>query len=48
MNGNICRPLTQTATCLLQLYSSKHTAENSQWIRQTTTHSRHYWRKELK
>ena len=28
-NGNIYRPLTQTATCLLRLYSSKHIAENS-------------------
>jgi len=28
-NGNIYRPLTQTATCLLRRYSSKHTAENS-------------------
>ena len=28
-NGNIYRPLTQTATCLLRLYNSKHIAENS-------------------
>jgi len=28
-NGNIYRPLTQTATCLLRLYSSKHIADNS-------------------
>ena len=28
-NGSIYRPLTQTATCLLRLYSSKHIAENS-------------------
>jgi len=28
-NGNIYRPLTQTATCRLRLYSSKHIAENS-------------------
>ena len=28
-NGNIYRPLTQTATCLLRLYSSKHIAERS-------------------
>ena len=28
-NGNIYRPLTQTATCLLRLYSSNHIAENS-------------------
>ena len=28
-NDNIYRPLTQTATCLLRLYSSKHIAENS-------------------
>jgi len=28
-NGNIYRPLTQTATCLLRRYSSKHIAENS-------------------
>jgi len=28
-NGNIYRPLKQTATCLLRLYSSKHIAENS-------------------
>ena len=47
-NGNIYRPLTQTATCLLRLYSSKHIAENSSWIRQTTTRSRHYWLKERK
>jgi len=46
-NGNIYRPLTQTATCLLRPYSSKHITENSYWIRQTTTRSRHYWRKEL-
>ena len=47
-NGNIYRALTQTATCLLRRYSSKHIAENSSWIRQTTTRSRHYWRKEIK
>jgi len=35
-NGNIYRPLTQTATCPLPRYSSKHIAENSQWVRQTT------------
>ena len=35
-NGNIYRPLTQTATCLLPRYRSKHIAENSQWISQTT------------
>jgi len=28
-NGNIYRPLTQTATCLLPPYSTKHIAENS-------------------
>jgi len=28
-NGNIYRPLTQTANCLLRRYSSKHIAENS-------------------
>jgi len=28
-NGNIYRPLTQTATCLLPRYRSKHIAENS-------------------
>jgi len=28
-NGNIYRPLTQTATCLLRRYSSKRIAENS-------------------
>jgi len=28
-NGNIYRPVTQTVTCLLRLYSSKHAAENS-------------------
>jgi len=28
-NGSIYRPLTQTAICLLRLYSSKHIAENS-------------------
>jgi len=28
-SGNIYRPLTQTATFLLRLYSSKHIAENS-------------------
>jgi len=28
-NGNIYRPLKQTATCLLRLYSRKHIAENS-------------------
>ena len=28
-NGNIYRPLTQTATSLLRRYSSKHIAENS-------------------
>ena len=28
-NGSIFWPLTQTATCLLWLYSSKHIAENS-------------------
>jgi len=28
-NGNIYRPLTQTATCHLRLYGSKHIAENS-------------------
>jgi len=28
-DGNIYRPLTQTATCLLRLNSSKHIAENS-------------------
>jgi len=28
-NGSIYRPLTQTATCLLRLYGSKHIAENS-------------------
>ena len=28
-NGNIYRPLKQTETCLLRLYSSKHIAENS-------------------
>jgi len=27
--SNIYRPLTQTATCLLRQYSSKHIAENS-------------------
>ena len=47
-NGSIDRPLTQTETCLLRWESSKHTAENSEWIRQTITRSRHYWRKEPK
>ena len=28
-NGSIYRPLTQTATCLLRRYRSKHIAENS-------------------
>ena len=28
-NGSIYRPLKQTVTCLLRLYSSKHIAENS-------------------
>ena len=28
-NGNIYRPLKQTATCLIRLNSSKHIAENS-------------------
>jgi len=28
-NSNIYRPLTQTVTCLLRRYSSKHIAENS-------------------
>jgi len=28
-NGKIYRPLTQTETCLLRRYSSKHIAENS-------------------
>jgi len=35
-NGNIYRPLTQTAICSLPRYRSKHIAENSQWISQTT------------
>ena len=35
-NGNIYPPLTQTATCPLPRYRSKHIAENSQWISQTT------------
>jgi len=43
-NGNIYRPLTQTATCRLRRWGSKHNAENSQWICRTTTRSRHYWR----
>jgi len=47
-NGNIYRPLTKTVTCPFPRYSSKHIAENSQWISKTTTRSRHYWRKELK
>jgi len=34
-NGNIYWPLTQTATCPLPRYRSKHIAENSQWITQT-------------
>jgi len=28
-NGNIYQPLTQTVTCLLRRYSSKHISENS-------------------
>jgi len=28
-NGNIYRPLTETATCLLRRYSSKNITENS-------------------
>jgi len=35
-NGNIYRPLTQTTICPLPRYRSKHIAENSQWISQTT------------
>jgi len=35
-NGNIYRPLTQTAICPLPRYRSKHIAENSEWISQTT------------
>jgi len=46
-NGSIYRQITQIATCLLRC-SSKHVAENSSWISQTTTRSRHFWRKELK
>jgi len=46
-NGNIYSPLTQTATCLLRLHSGKHIAENCSWIRQTTTRSWHFWRKEI-
>ena len=34
INGNIYRPLIQTATCPLPWYRSKHIAENSQWISQ--------------
>ena len=35
-NCNIYRQLTQTAICPLPRYRSKHIAENSQWISQTT------------
>ena len=35
-NGNIYWPFTQTATCPLPRYRSKHIAENSQWIIQMT------------
>ena len=35
-NGNIYRPLAQTAICPLPLYRNKHIAGNSQWISQTT------------
>jgi len=34
-NGNVYRPLTQTGTCPLPRYRSKHIAENSQWISPT-------------
>ena len=33
-NGSIYRPLTQTVTCLLRLYSSKHIAVNGSGRRQ--------------
>ena len=45
-NGNIYQLLTQTATCPLPRYRSKHIAENSHWISQTTNRSQQYWRKE--
>ena len=35
-NGNIYRLLTQTVTCPLPRYRSKHLTGNSQWISQTT------------
>jgi len=37
-NGNIYRPLTQTATCLLRRYSSKHIAENNRSGRRQLAH----------
>ena len=35
-NGNIYRPLKQTATCPLPRYRSKHIAKNSRGVTQTT------------